>query len=64
MRLAELRTNGTHGSLLQYAVSTLAAAPTAAAVGAWGAEIAEQLDGVTAANRAPNPNPNPTLTQP
>lgn len=45
-RLAELRTNGTQGSLLQYAVSTLAAAPTAAAVGAWGTEIAEQLDGV------------------
>jgi len=59
-RLAELRTNGTHGSLLQYAVSTLAAAPTAAAVGAWGSEIAEQLDGVTTAN----PNPQPTLTQP
>jgi hypothetical protein len=61
-RLAELRTNRTHGSLLQYAVSTLAAAPTAAAVGAWGSEIAQQLDGVTIANRTPNPNP--TLTQP
>ena len=65
-RLAELRTNGTHGSLLQYAVSTLAAAPTAAAVGAWGAEIAEQLDGVTTANPNPKPQlqpyPNPTLT--
>ena len=63
-RLAELRTNGTQGSLLQYAVSTLAAAPTAAAVGAWGAEISEQLDGVTSPNPSPNPESNPTPTNP
>ena len=63
-RLAELRTNGTQGSLLQYAVSTLAAAPTAAAVGAWGAEISEQLDGVTSPNPSPNPGSNPTPTNP